>query len=96
MTVGTPPVTVTFSASKSCKRLSASRYGPGKLASPPQKRTNSGNPHAQAWNMGTIGSTTSRSAMPSPAQLSRKVIVCSMIDRCVYTIPLGFPVVPEV
>ncbi len=52
-------------------------------------------PHALAWNIGTIMSTRSRSERP----IALGVVAaneCRNDERCEYTTPFGFPVVPDV
>jgi len=52
-------------------------------------------PQLLAWNMGVTGNTTS---VPRRPQKSPRLAtsVCSTVERCEYTTPLGCPVVPEV
>ena len=54
-----------------------------------------GMPQALTWNIGTMSKSRSR----SHSEIELAVIEakeCSHIERCEYTTPLGFPVVPEV
>ena len=48
-----------------------------------------------AWNMGTMTRIRSVSVMPTE-EADCSAIVCSQIERCEYTTPLGLPVVPLV
>src|SRR3954468_7641911 len=94
-TVGTPADTVTPSASNSSYRLLPSRNGPGNTSLAPTMHAAYGRPQALTWNMGTTG------RMVSPAdQFSASgralAIVCSIVERWLYSAPLGLPVVPEV
>ena len=54
-----------------------------------------GRPHAFAWNIGTTGVIASRSHSPitSASAIPNE---CSTSDRCEYSTPLGWPVVPVV
>ena len=93
--VGTPAATVTRSASMSDAIASGARFGPGITRVAPLPTAACARPHAFAWNMGTTGSTRSRSDTARlPAATTPKV--CSTVDRCVDTTPFGLPVVPLV
>jgi hypothetical protein len=48
-----------------------------------------------AWNIGTTGIATSRTESPN-AFGAFTAMVCSTVERCEYTTPLGLPVVPLV
>ncbi len=57
-TEGTPAQKPTRSASSISVRPSGSRRGPGYTIFVPVAAAAYGIPHADAWNMGTMGSTT--------------------------------------
>ncbi len=69
------------------------RSGPGYVIALPPVTALNGNPHAAAWNMGTMGSTLSVGVRGIMASV---LIVCTYVERCVYATPLGLPVVPDV
>jgi hypothetical protein len=54
-----------------------------------------GNPHAFAWNIGTIGSATERTDRLNTSGAT-SAMAWSIAERCSYKTPLGFPVVPLV
>ena len=93
--VGTPAATVTRSVSIRVSRAPGERSGPGITSVAPDATPACASPHALAWNMGTTGKMMSRSDAPRESAIMAPK-VCRVIDRCVYTTPLGFPVVPEV
>ena len=70
-------------------------WGPGMTSVAPEATAAWARPQALAWNMGTTGRMTSRSHAP---RLSAVIapMVCRKVERCVYTTPLGLPVVPDV
>src|SRR3954447_25054419 len=93
--VGTAPENVTRSSLTMRVSGSACRNLPGMTSDAPHKNAAYGNPHAFAWNMGTIISMRSRSESP----IAFGVVAANEwrnADRCVYTTPLGLPVVPDV
>src|ERR1044072_8234170 len=92
---GTPADNVTFSFSKSSCRLAPSNAAPGNTSFAPVSAQQYGKPHALTWNIGTTGSTTSRADKFS-ASGRQAAYVCSMVERWLYSTPLGLPVVPEV
>ena len=93
--VGTPAATVTRSSAINAATAGAERSGPGITSDAPAATHACASPHAFAWNIGTIGSTRSRSVMPMlPAASTPKV--WSTDERCVATTPFGLPVVPLV
>jgi hypothetical protein len=65
--VGTPPATVTRSDSSRVASPRGERSGPGMTSVAPTNTAAYGSPQAFAWNIGTTGSATSRSASPSTA-----------------------------
>ena len=93
--VGTPAATVTRSSSMSLARATGDRSAPGITRVAPVATPAWARPQALAWNIGTTGSTTSRSQTPIVSAIITPK-VWRTIDRCEYTTPLGFPVVPEV
>ena len=93
--VGTPAVKVT----PSFTMRSASAFGciiaPGKTSAAPAAGAACAMPQALAWNIGTTGIATSRTR--EAERVGRvHAIVCSTVERCEYTTPLGLPVVPLV
>ena len=52
-------------------------------------------PQALAWNMGTMTRMRSVSIIPTD-EAACSAMVCSQVERCEYTTPLGLPVVPLV
>src|SRR5262245_2622849 len=93
--VGTPAATVTFSLIMRSMRLGGSRCGPGKMIRAPIIADVYGSPHALTWTLGTTGSTVSARDSPSVSG-SADTIECSIVERWLYTTPLGRPVVPLV
>src|SRR5439155_9638949 len=95
-TVGTPAVTVTCSPSISSASEPGSALNcPANTSFEPAIAAAYGVPHALAWNIGTTGSTASRSVRPRhDARLI--IIECRYCDRWEYTTPFGSPVVPDV
>src|SRR6185436_14459545 len=93
--VGTPAAMVTPSASDSSYRLAPSSPGPGIARRQPTIVPMYGMPHALTWNIGTIGHTVSPAPTPSPSG-SAAASACSTVERCEYSTPLGWPVVPDV
>ena len=93
--VGTPAVKVT----PSFTMRSASAFGciiaPGKTSAAPAAGAACAMPQALAWNIGTTGIATSRTERPN-ALGAFTAMVCSTVERCEYTTPLGLPVVPLV
>ena len=67
--VGTPPANVTRSAAMRSSSTSGSSLAPGKTIFAPTSAHACGRPQALAWNMGTAGSTTSRSDNPTPSAM---------------------------
>ena len=65
------------------------------ISDAPQMKAAYGNPHALAWNIGTIVSTRSRSESPSPFGVVT-TSECRNALRWEYATPFGFPVVPDV
>src|SRR6516225_3651644 len=94
-TVGTPAVKVTHSASISSYRDLPSRSLPGSTSLAPVNGAACEMPHAFTWNIGTTGSTESRADRPS-ASGSDAPNACSTVERCEYSAPFGWPVVPDV
>src|SRR5439155_18114011 len=95
-TVGTPAVTVTPAPwMRSTREAGSALNCPANTSLAPAIAAAYGVPHAFAWNIGTTGSTASRSVRPRhDARLI--IIECRYCDRWEYTTPLGFPVVPDV
>ena len=48
-----------------------------------------------AWNIGTMTRIRSISVIPTD-EAACSAMVCSHVERCEYTTPLGLPVVPLV
>ena len=93
--VGTAPANVTRSSATICASAAGSIRGPGSTSLLPASAAAYGRPQAFAWNIGTIGSTVSRSRRPSEsAWLASSE--WSTVERCEYTTPFGKPVVPLV
>ena len=68
---------------------------PGMTSLVPEAGPAKAMPQALAWNMGTTGRITSLGVAPiTVAVIAMKV--CRKLERCEYSTPLGFPVVPEV
>ena len=78
--VGTPQVSVTRCRSSSRTSAWGVMFGPGKTRSEPASMDPYGIPHALAWNIGTTGSTTSRSDNATPSAMSR-ASECSTVER---------------
>ena len=93
--VGTPAATVTRSLSISSASALGLRSGPGMTRSAPQATAAWARPQALAWNMGTTGRIRSDSRAPKPSA-NIADMVWSMVERWLYTTPLGLPVVPLV
>ena len=62
--VGTPPATVTCSSPMSRTSVAGCRSRSGMIRAAPDSKQAKARPHALAWNMGTTGSTRSRSDRP--------------------------------
>ena len=93
--VGTPAAMVGRSFTMRLAMAGPDRSGPGITRSAPEATAACANPHALAWNIGTTGRILSRSLAPNPSVII-VAMVCRNVLRCVYTTPLGFPVVPLV
>jgi hypothetical protein len=78
---------------------SASAFGcmfePGMTSDAPAITAAWQSPQAFAWNIGTTGITRSRSDTAA-ASATIAPIECSTVERCEYTTPFGWPVVPLV
>ena len=93
--VGTPTDRVGGSICIRSSRSSGCRCGPGNTILVPSITAPYGRPQQLAWNIGVTGSITS---LPRKSQQSamQPTSVCSTVERCEYTTPLGRPVVPDV
>jgi hypothetical protein len=72
-----------------------SSAGPGSTSFAPDIAPAYGIPHAFTWNIGTTSSALSAADRPSPST-EHTANECSTVERCEYSTPLGFPVVPDV
>ncbi len=86
---------VTLSSRISPYTLSPSRCGPGSTSFAPTIAAAYGVPQALAWNIGTTSSSVVPLLMSNVSRDSDS-IACSTVERCEYSTPFGFPVVPEV
>src|SRR6202050_3863461 len=93
--VGTAAVIVTFSVSRRSKTEAPSSLGPGITMLAPRIGQESARPHELAWNIGTTGKTESSDVTVRQADVLA-IIECRRFERCEYSTPFGFPVVPEV
>src|SRR5262245_46816260 len=94
-TVGTPAVTVTFSASNSSYRLLPSSAAPGNTSLAPLSGARYGMLQALTWNIGTTGRIDIR-AEAAKTSGSEAAYACRIVERWAYSTPFGLPVVPEV
>src|SRR6266851_969942 len=94
-TVGTAPTTVTRSLWTISMMSRGWGLGPPKIWVAPLSTPAKGTHQALAWNIGTMCRMTSFSEMPRTSVID-EAIECRKIARCVYTAPLGWPVVPDV
>ena len=79
--VGTPAVTVTWWSRRMPAMALGVMFGPGMTSDEPANTAAYGVPQALAWNIGTIGSRTSRSTSPATSAMST-AIECSTVERC--------------
>ncbi len=93
--VGTPAVIVTCSWASMRATLRPSLNTPMNTCFAPVSAAVYGRPQAFTWNIGTIAMTVSRSPTSS-ASLGALARLCSSVERCEYSTPLGLPVVPLV
>ncbi len=94
-TVGTPAESVTRSCSHSSITPAGSSRSIGMMKSAPTIIERNGVPQALTWNIGTIGSTRSRSQI-AIASASPVASACRYVERCENSTPFGSPVVAEV
>ena len=78
--VGTPAAKVTPRSTRSDVRTSGVMKRPGMTTSVPAMNAAYGNPHALAWNMGTMAITTSLSRTPKASAMHR-AIECRTFER---------------
>ena len=93
--VGTPAETVTRSDAISATRRSGVMNRCGITCLQPSMSADHGKPQPMAWNMGTMPSRVSVADSPM-LSVMHCAMVCRYCDRCSYSTPLGFPVVPLV
>ena len=93
--VGTAAVQVTRNSSSNWKIEAPSIFMPGMTSAAPFIGAVSASPQQLAWNIGTTGMMTSRDDTPMASPMLA-IIECSTFERCEYSTPLGWPVVPDV